>query len=103
MTKHDWVASILWGLSAGFVLLTSTANPTAMGALGFAIFYGYVHKKAQGLRFRGIFAGLFGLLAGWAAMGFLHMDGEKALVMMGLMFFVFFGGAYHIAKGVKPA
>ena len=103
MTKHDYIASIIWGLSAGFVLITSTANAAAMGALGFAVFYGYVHKKAQAFRIRGVFAGLFGFLAAWAVMALIHMDGERAMMMFSLFLFVFFGIAYNIAKGVKPS
>lgn len=102
MTKHDLITGTAWGIGIGLVALLGTTDPLAMGAAGFALVFGICHREAKRFRVRSVFAGVFGLLAGWMAMGYLHMDAEGAAVMMALLFVVFCGLAFQIGKGVLP-
>jgi len=100
MTKHDLITGTAWGIGIGLVALLGTNDPLAMGAAGFGIVFGICHREAKRFRVRPVFAGIFGLLAGWMAMGYLHVDAEGAAVMMALLFVVFSGVAFQIGKGV---
>lgn len=100
MTKHDLITGAAWGIGIGLIALLGTSDPLAMGAAGFGLVFGICNREAKLFRMRSVFAGIFGLLAGWMAMGYLHMDTEGAAVMMALLFFVFSGVACQIGKGV---
>lgn len=101
MDIQKWVLSIMTVSALYAVYKLGTDHPWAMGAAGFAVTYHICHRLADGFRIRSVMAGLFGFMAAWMLMGYLHMDGQKNIIVMLFLCIVLTIFAVKIGSGLS--